>query len=90
MTRKPKLLLPHPDQYGNYWLDRSHKNVGHMPAIFPSKFIDHEGVVRHRGTFILTLGVTGFVFDGTTLKRFAGPEEALREYGKLTEVCEVA
>lgn len=70
MVRK----LPKPDDYGNYWLNLDHK-LG--PAIFPSKRLTSDGIASDG--YVLFLGTkTGFLFDGTKLKKFPTAEEALR------------
>lgn len=72
--------LPASDRYGNFWL--GHKMIPADPAIFPSKELCKDGV-RQTGTWLAFLGSDGgFVYEGPNLKRFASPEEALREINR--------
>ena len=74
------MLLPKPDEYGNYWFDPSKKDG---PAIFPSKFIyfrnskDQEGVVTARGSYYIMFADGSFLFDGPHLARFKNLQLAL-------------
>lgn len=86
MPTTTQLRLTTPDANGAFWFGPKTCGLGEAgPAIFPSKRLDGNKVIRNGSWIVFAGSKRGWLFQGESLRRFKTATEALDALNELLE-----